>query len=115
VVVAICLLAGGFVIGVASMLTKGALHAGGAVAYLAIIVSALIMYGLLSGVFYRKNWVRWITVVIMLVGAIQFFYGISHMPRQPPDILKWIRVVSQAVAAVLLLLPGTGRWFRAGG
>ena len=111
VIAALWLMAIGFVVGVARViltnLGRGPTRQVIGVAFVTV-VGSLWIYGLYS----RRNWVRWFTIVWTGVGMLATPWALSRItdPRQVP--MNWIQIVADLAAVILLCLPSAGRWYR---
>ena len=82
-----------------------------------LIGSALVMTGLWVGVIYliacRRNWARWLFIVVAFLALPGAVFSFEALPGT--DIITAGVSLSQhganIVAAVLLLLPTSSRWF----
>ena len=111
VVVVVWLLGGSYAGGVLNALLKvGLPHF--ALSYVGMLIVFLLVGGLLSAVYFRKNWARWITVVLMALAIILLPGNISRMAEASDRVVYSVQGVLQLVAVLLLLLPAAGRWYR---
>lgn len=82
-----------------------------------IVLSAIFILPYLILFYYiyrRKNWARYLWLVIFVLGNVMTFSG--HAPADYHyAVLKYfsyLQTLLQAVITVLLFLPASGRWFK---
>ena len=115
VITALALFGAAFLVGVVRVilinLARGPVHVIFHVTFgvvFIIAVGSFWIYGLYS----RRNWVRWFTIVWTGLGTLATPWALSSIsdPRQVP--MYWIQLVADSAAAILLCLPAAGRWYR---
>ena len=79
------------------------------------LVFAAIELWLLRCVWQRRDWARWVMVVLTVVSIALSLPVIEEDWARAP-VVAWLSIATLAlgaIAAVLLLLPSSARWFRA--
>jgi hypothetical protein len=111
VTAAVWLLVASFAAGqIRLQVAKGGLTSASSVVVLLVFIG--IVYAIARGLYVGKNWLRWLSIV-------GIFGGLLFLPWSLQTIHPgWDRVTYvgqgfvQGVAATLLLLPASGRWYR---
>jgi hypothetical protein len=110
VIAALLLFGAGFAVGVVRVilmnLGRGPGHVIFGIAFVTV-VGSLWIYGLYS----RRNWVRWLTIVWTGIGTLVTLWATPQIsdPRQVP--MNSIQIVATSATIVLLCLPSAGRWY----
>jgi hypothetical protein len=100
----------GFVVAlVRAALMKDWSRPGEALIWLAVLVGVCAAW--VYGLYRRKNWLRWFTILSFAVGIANTPWALDvlHDPRQIA--MYWVQCFTALPAAVLLCLPTAARWF----
>lgn len=81
-------------------------HVGFGVALIAALGS-LWIYGLYS----RRNWVRWFTIVFLGFGTLVAPWALPNLSDPRQLTMYWIQYVADVPTCILLCLPAAGRWY----
>lgn len=75
--------------------------------FLIAAICLLWLYGLLR----RRNWVRWLTVIIGAVGCALAPFSVARIHDPVQLLLYWIQFTLTLPATVILVLPAARRWY----
>jgi hypothetical protein len=114
VITALALFGTTFLVGVVRVilmnLARGPLHVVFHVTFGVIFVTAigsLWMYGL----YRRRNWVRWFTIVVTGFSTLASPWGLSNISDPRQVAMYWIQIAAFLPTCILLCLPAAGRWY----
>ncbi|MDR7132850.1 hypothetical protein J2X06_000034 [Lysobacter niastensis] len=111
VVIAIWSFAGSYAVGLLNLLVKIGLPRS-APGVAGMIIGASIAGGFLVAIYLRKNWTRWIMVILMAFAVVMTPGRFSSMAELSDRLIFAAQGILQLAATILLLLPVSRRWYR---
>jgi len=71
---------------------------------------------LFNYIYKRKNWARYLWLLVFVLGNIMMFGGHGHAPTEYHYTLlkyfSYLQTLLQALITILLFLPASNRWFK---
>jgi hypothetical protein len=80
-------------------------------AVLAVLLVAVLAMIWLYGLYRRRNWVRWMTVIVCGGGCVLAPFDVARLDDSVQIVLYWLQFAVTVPVVVLLLLPGTHVWY----
>jgi hypothetical protein len=106
VVSAIVLVATSFALGPISVLATAPQTFTTAIGLLVALFSLALAFAILRALYVGRNWVRWICLVLVAATVAYLPWSLANASS-----LDLSQTALQAVAAILLLLPASNRWY----
>ena len=66
----------------------------------------------LRAIYLGYNWVRWLSVILAAASLVYLPWYLPSLGAQANKVIFLIEQAMDSTAAVLLLLPSSGRWYR---
>jgi hypothetical protein len=112
VILAIAMVAGQYAIALVRVcLMKHRSPGAGPVIFGLILISAIClpwMYGLWR----RRNWVRWLTVILGATGCALASRSVARLHDPTQVILYWLQFALTIPVVIILVLPPVGAWYK---
>jgi len=81
---------------------------------LAWVLTAMLLYFLFRALLRGVNWVRWLLLVLIVLGMLALPSRLSQPQELWQKALYIVQAIVQAGATALLFLPASRRWFSQG-
>lgn len=83
---------------------------------LAAVLIFLLLIGIWSlwlyGLWSRRNWVRWLTIISNVAGLFPALHEVSAESSYQLAVLTYLEVAAALAVAVILLRPAASHWYR---